>query len=386
MTVTTGKRPEALQANSPLRGKSILLAALALSGVEIVLPSTVQAEDAPESASISMHALRYRESQPGLERVGVNAKTLLITAPIAGVWSFDLGVTTEQVSGASPRYHTVISSASKMTDLRKAGDLKIRRYFEGVTLSAGIATSSENDYDSKAGSLEARFSSDDNNTSWNIGLGAASDKISAVGRNVHETRRGKDYLLGVSQVLSPQDIVQLTITHQSGSGYFSDPYKSLDIRPRERRQTALLARHNHYFPEAKGALRLSYRHYKDSFEIRSNTLTVDYAQSLPDAWTLTPSVRLYAQTAANFYFEPNYVFLYIPVGYKIGGTQFITEDQRLSAFTSRSVALKLSKKIDENWNFDVKLERYQQRSDGKGTLRLADLNASTLQLGVTYSF
>lgn len=371
--------------NPPTLTKSILFAALALNGVAI-LPSTAQAEDVPEKASISWNNLHYRESQPGLDRVGVNSNSFLITAPVAGVWSFDATLVTEKVSGASPRYHTVISSASKMSDLRKAGDLKIRRYFDRLTLSAGIATSSENDYESKAGSLEAKLFSDDNNTTWNVGLGAASDKITAVGRNVHETRRGKDFLVGVSQVLSAQDIAQLTLTYQSGTGYFSDPYKSLDIRPRERKQTALLARHNHYFPDADSTLRLSYRYYSDSFKIRSHTLTVDYAQTLPEGWTLTPTVRLYTQKAASFYFEPSYVFLYIPVGYKIGGTQFVTEDQRLSAFGSRSLALKLSKKFNENWMFDLKLERYQQRNDGEGKFKLADLNASTLQVGVSYSF
>lgn len=369
---------------------TILLAALSLSGILPAVTSTAQAEDAPDKAEISAKYLRYRDQQPGLDRLTVNSPSLSLSLPLAGVWSLDAGLAADQVSGASPRYHTAVSSASKMSDSRRAADLKLHRYFERVKLSAGIAYSTEHDYDSTALSLNASIASEDNNTTWNLGVGNASDKITATGRVLKEEKNGNDFLIGVSQVLSPVDIAQLTFTHTNAHGYFSDAYKSLDIRPRERQQTAMLLKYHHYFTQVDGTLRLNYRHYHDSFGIRSHTVNLEYAQSLGAGWTVTPMLRLYSQSAADFYFDPVYTFLYIPVGYKIGGTQFVSEDQRMSAFGGRSFGLKLSKQIDPHWQVDASLERYRQRSDWtffeNRRPALASLNASMLQVGLRYRY
>lgn len=369
---------------------TILLAALSLSGILPALPTTAQAEDAPTKAEISTKYLRYRDQQPGLDRLTVNSPSIAISVPIAGVWSLDAGLVADQLSGASPRYHTAVSSASKMSDSRRAADLKLHRYFERVKLSAGIAYSTEHDYDSTALSLNASIASEDNNTTWNLGVGSASDKITATGRILKEEKRGNDFLIGVSQVLSPVDIAQLSFSHTSARGYFSDAYKSLDIRPRERQQTAMLLKYHHYFTQVDGTLRLNYRHYHDSFGIRSHTLNLEYAQSIGTEWTLTPMLRVYSQSAADFYFDPVYTFLFIPVGYKIGGTQFVSEDQRMSAFGGRSFGLKLSKKIDQHWQVDASLERYRQRSDWtffeNRRPALAPLSASMLQIGLRYQY
>ena len=369
---------------------TILLAALSLSGILPALTTSARAEDAPDKAEISSKYLRYRDQQPGLERLTVNSPSIAISVPIAGVWSLDAGLVADQLSGASPRYHTVISSASKMSDSRRAADLRLHRYFDRIKLSAGVSYSTEHDYDSSALSLNASLASDDNNTTWNVGVGSASDKITATGRVLKEEKKGNDFLIGVSQVLSPFDIIQLTYSHTNAHGYFSDAYKSLDIRPRERQQSAMLLKYHHYLRELDATLRVNYRHYHDSFGIRSHTIQFDYAQSLGSDWTITPTLRLYSQSAADFYFDPIYSFLFIPVGYKIGGTQFVSEDQRLSAFGGRSIGLKISKQIDQHWQADASIEKYRQRSDwtffDNRRPSLAPLDAHILQIGLRYRF
>ncbi len=385
-TIQTDQTPNKL-------ANSILIAAMSLTGVTAGvagISGQVQAEEAPAKADISVKFLRYHESQPGLERIHVNSPALALSVPIAGVWSLDASMVSDSVSGASPRYHTVISSASKMSDFRRAADLKLHRYFDRVKLSLGTSFSSEHDYFSKAYSVNASFASDDQNTTWNFGLGSAHDRIDANTRNVHDKKQGKDYLLGVTQVLSPQDLLQINLTHTRGHGYFADPYKSLDIRPRERLQTALNLRHHHHFVQTDSSLRLHYRNYRDSFGIRSHTLTAELAQPFAGGWTLTPSLRWYTQTAADFYFEPRYTILYIPVGYKIGSKQFVSEDQRMSAFGARTMGLKVSKQFDADWSVDLSIERYQQKSEWafsqRNHLNLAPLTASIIQLGLQHQF
>ena len=143
----------------------------------------------------------------------------------------------DDVSGASPRYYTDVTGASRMHDDRKAGDLRLTRYFERSTLSVGASHSDEHDYVSNALSLAGTVASEDHNTTWNWGVGAAHDRINPVNDLVdNETRRTTEWLLGITQALTPQDIVQANLTLTRGRGYFSDPYKLFDARPRQRNE------------------------------------------------------------------------------------------------------------------------------------------------------
>ena len=150
----------------------LLAAALALPGV---LPA--KAEEAPEKGELGVRYLNYEEKQPGLRRITVNSPSLVFMAPIAGRWSLDGSVVTDNVSGASPRFHTLVTGASRMADRRKAGSLRLTRYLPNGTLAVGTAFSGENDYDSKALSVEGSVSSDDHNTTGYAGYGSASDRI-----------------------------------------------------------------------------------------------------------------------------------------------------------------------------------------------------------------
>lgn len=361
---------------------SVLAAALLLPGVQ------AYAETAPANGSISLGYLNYQDSQPGLDRITVHAPSVSITAPVAGVWSVGANLVADDVSGASPRYHTAVSGASRMHDHRTAVDSAVTRYFERGSLTVGGAYSTEHDYVSRALSLQGTIESENHNTSWTAGLGHADDRIDPVNRIVsNEKKRTTSLLLGVTQVLTMNDIAQLTLTHSMGDGYFSDPYKTLDQRPRSRDVSTLLARWNHHFAGSDGSSRLSYRYYSDTFGIRAHTLSGEYVQPLADGWTVTPELRLYSQRAASFYFDPVYdakLGAPFPPAYQANG--YTSADQRLSGFGAVTLAFKVSKRIDKLWSVDVKLEQYEQRGSwrlfSKGSPGLAPLRAQSLMLGI----
>src|SRR5205823_2279256 len=120
-------------------------------------------------------------------------------------------------------------------------------YFDHASITVGAAYSTEHDYDSRAVSLLATLSSDSKNTTWSLGIGGSDDSINPVNQIVRdESRQTMNFLAGVSQVMGIHDIAQLTLTHSRGHGYFSDPYKAFDQRPRERNQSTVLARWNHH--------------------------------------------------------------------------------------------------------------------------------------------
>ncbi|MFS2136542.1 DUF3570 domain-containing protein [Duganella sp. Dugasp56] len=361
---------------------SIMAAALMLPGVQ------AHAETPPANGSISLGYLDYKDSQSGLDRITVHSPSVAIVAPVAGVWSIGASLVSDDVSGASPRYHTAISGASHMQDHRTAGDASVTRYFERGSVTVGAAYSTEHDYVSRALSLQGSYESENKNTTWTVGVGHADDRIDPVNRIVsNEKKRTTNVLLGVTQVLTTNDIAQLTLTHSAGEGYFSDPYKSLDNRPRSRDESTLLARWNHHLASTGGTSRLSYRYYRDSFGVRGHTLGEEYVQPLSDGWTVTPEVRLYTQSAASFYYDPVYdtrLGAPFPPGYN--GSGYMSADQRLSGFGAVTLALKVSKQLDKLWSVDVKVSAYQQRGSWRlfheGSPGLDAFRAQTIQIGI----
>ncbi len=363
---------------------AILLAALALPGV-------VQAETVPEQASLSIKYLDYKDSQPNLDRIKVHSPSLDLLVPVAGEWAVRLGLVSDTISGASPRYHTSVTGASHFDEKRRAADVGLTRYFSRSSISVAAGRSGENDYVSKFASVNASFSSDDNNTTWLLGTGVANDRINPVNLAVvDESKRTVDLMAGVTQVLTPRDLVQLVLTHTSGRGYFSMPYKYVDVRPREHDQDALLLRWNHHIEQYGASSRMSYRYYSDDYGIHAHTLTEEIAHPLHDGWTLTPSLRLHTQSKAYFYFDPVYDKRFgapFPLNYVFGSTAPITADQRLSAFGAVTLGLKVEKEISKNTSLDLKWEQYKQRGAwrqfGSGSPGLQDFSARSIQLGMT---
>jgi hypothetical protein len=375
------QEPQRGAPEAPSLAASLLAAALLLPGV------AAHAENAPETRSISLRYLDYADRQPGLDRIHARSPSVSVTAPVASDWSVEGTVTADAVSGASPRHHTAISGASHMADNRKAADVSVTRYFHRGTLGAGVAFSGEHDYVSRALSVNGTLSSEDNNTTWAFGLAGARDSINPVNHIVTgERKRTNSVLAGVTRVLSPNDIGQLTLTHSNGNGYFDDPYKLFDHRPRERRDNTVLLRWNHHLD---GTTRLSYRWYGDSYRIRAHTLGAEYVQPLAGGWTVSPALRLYTQSAASFYYDPVYdaalggIF---PPGYADNPGRLSSPDQRLSGFGAVTLGLKVAKSIGP-WTFDVKYEQYEQRGSWRlfhdGSPGLAPLYARALQVGVT---
>ncbi|MEP7295299.1 MAG: DUF3570 domain-containing protein [Burkholderiales bacterium] len=380
----------------------ITLAALALPGV---MPGAAHAEEAPERGSVAIKYLYYKDSQSvntsypyydgsepsKLDRITVSSPALQLVVPLGRRWSVEAGAVVDQVSGASPKYYTDVSGASQMSDRRAAGDVKIVRYFERGAIGVGAAYSTENDYRSSSLSLDGRWSTADNNTTLSIGLGGASDSINPVKGGQHdvsnERKRSAELMLGLTQVLSADDLVQVTLTGSRGRGYYSDPYKLFDARPRERNAAIGVLRWNHHFAGWGASLRSSYRYYRDSFGIKAHTFDAAWVQPLSDAVKLTPSVRYYSQSAASFYYDPVTDINVYPA--PLGNPTYSSADQRLSAFGCITAGMKLEWQLGD-WATDLKVERYEQRSawrmGGSGSTALDPFQAIFVQMGVSRAF
>jgi len=326
-------------------------------------------------------------------RIGVNAYSIMALVPVAGEWSIGTTYTSDSVSGASPLYHS--AGLTKMTDLRRAVDVQLTRYFSKGTLSIGTSYSKETDYLSRSYTVQGSLSTEDKNTTFTLGGSVNNDDINPV--TLPKTEYNKNVysgIFGITRVLSKNDIVQVNLGYSNGTGYYSDPYKLFDNRPEERKNTTVLTRWNHHFEGTDGTAKLGYRYYSDTFGIRAHTLEAEYVQPLHNGWTVTPLLRLYTQSEADFYVAASAA----EKADKTGLTQtppptgavYYTEDQRLSAFGAVTLGLKVSKQFNADWQADVKIEGYEQRSQwaliGKGDSGLATFKARSIQVGLSRLF
>jgi hypothetical protein len=289
------------------------------------------------------------------------------------------------MSGASPLYHNTLSGASGLgvTDYRTAGDAKVTKYFGNWAMGVAGVVSSERDYLSRGGSLDFRIFSDDRNRTYALSIAGANDWIRPSHPDVPPGPRNTlEYLVGITQALSPTQIVQSNLTYSYGHGDFNDPYKLLDRRPNERRIFAWLTRYNQYFAEQDGTLRLSYRYLHDSFGSVSNTVTAGWVQSLPSEWSVTPNIRYYTQSAAWFYHDP-------PPGSGFVLGEPYSMDTRLSAFGAWTAGLIVEKSLGDGWSANLEADFYRQQSSwrpGGGSPGLLPFSARWFIVGITKQF
>lgn len=393
-----------------------MAAALVLPG--LVLPGlvalTAHAENAPEGVTVAFKYLNYEDAQsssgdpsrPGSgKRMKVNAPSFGITAGLSDEWGLEAAAVYDSISGASPQYHSTLSGASGkgIKDERTAADAKLTRYFSRSSIGFGVATSSENDYKSNALSVDYRISSDDNNTTYAFGAGYSSDKIQDSNGNViglfgqAQKKKSKDFMFGVTQNLTPNDIIQSNLTYAVGKGYFDDPYKTFDKRPDTRNDLAWLTRLNHYYSNLDAALHVSYRLFSNNWGMHSHTLESEWHQQLSDGWKIVPALRYYSQNSADFYSDldtqnagAGLFTAYPGLAGPYAGRPFYSADTRLSAFGAITPGIKVSKEISKNFIVDVKAEYYQQRASwrlgGNGSTGIEPWHARFLQMGFSYKF
>lgn len=124
----------------------------------------------------------------------------------------------------------------------------------------------------------------------------------------------KTLLFGVSKVMTRRWLLAFDGSKTYESGYLTEPYKVISVvdpvsgiplqeltdkRPSTRDRTSLLFTSVYHL--TNDVLYLSYRHYWDTWDVRSNTYDFKFRHDLGDQKYFEPHVRYYQQTAANFF-------------------------------------------------------------------------------------
>ena len=263
----------------------------------------------------------------------------------------------------------------KVWDIRRAANLELECKLGKHTLTPGFAWSSEHDYLSYGISLNEAYEFNDKNTILQIGLSHNFDSARDAGRiNWHE-KNATEGIIGVTQLLTPKDILNVAFTFGNDSGYLNDPYRKAElymeifpgigygtaideVRPSHRNKEILFTSETHHFDSLDASLEVSYRFYHDSYDVFSHTVGLTWHQWLGKHLMVEPLVRFNYQTAASFY-SPLFSD---PV------SNYHSSDYRLSEFYSTDLGLQVTVLINDHFRFVAGYHRYEMNGmDGKTT-------------------
>lgn len=355
------------------------------------------------------------------DRVQDASLGLIATRKFLDDKSLTLGLTVDSLTGATP--HGAISQPFAQTFTRPSGnstytttanELPLDDTFLDTrvaltvnwqqplgrlyTLNVGASASDEYDYTHVG--LNAKLARDFNqrNTTVSAGIALAKDDIEPVGgtptpfspmldvgdlsnRTADESKDVLDFVLGVTQVINRNTVVQLNYSYSDSSGYLTDPYKIISVvdgttgdvvprmptpgvegpshqvlfegRPDERVKHSLYGQVKHYMNGK--VLDASYRYMTDDWDIESHTLDLRLRWPLGSERYLEPHLRYYTQSAADFYTVSLVEGQTLPT--------FASNDYRLGNFDGLTAGIKYGWTTRNDHDMSVRLELYQQRGD-----------------------
>lgn len=291
-------------------------------------------------------------------------------------------------------------------------------------LALGANVSAEYDFQSLGVNAAVAQDLFDKNTTVSVGLAFEADRIRAVGgapqglrpayvsgapRSGSASRNVFDLLLGLTQVMSRNWLTQLNLGWGRGSGTHTDPYKILsvvdatsglvtgdryvnELRPDSRSRLSLYWQNKLHLRE--DVVDVAYRYYRDDWGVRSHTLDARYRFELGGGRHIEPQLRLYKQTAADFW-RP-----WLVEGRDWSSTTQSTglanasADHRLAAFTGQTLGLKFGMPLSTRSELTLRVQAYRQSqkkpADAPGVLQTLDvapaLKATTVVVGYTRDF
>jgi hypothetical protein len=382
-----------------MKSRSLLAltaSALALPGIS----SVVHADTPPTETSLGYRISSYEEDDlpeeflagGSTDRYDITVQQFQLVTPVGENYGLSFSSSYESMSGASPWYalapfdgsKSIVMSGATIHEQRRDYNFSLRRYLDNGNYALSIGTSKEDDYESWNGGFDLQRHFNNDLTTLSGGVSFSSDDInptdaSLFNRVTYESKRTSSAFFSVSQIIDQYSVFQSSLNLTHHSGFLTDPYKLNDARPDSRTQTALSNAYRRFIPSLDAALHLDLRLYDDSFGVNSLTFEASWYQNLGDNWQITPSVRYYSQSDADFFSTVNDFS---------GAVALNSSDYRLASYGAISGGLQVQTTIDE-LTFTFIVERYVT-NDGyslfDGNSSPALVNFTRMSLGVGYSF
>lgn len=380
---------------SPLRDK---LSKAALAVTLLNLPAAVHADNKP-TTQMDITTLMYDEAS----RAQVVEPLVNVTRLYSDGQSLSAQFGLDVITGASPSGalpsgsgQTTTTPSGRIENI-PAGEIPTTKFndqrfgFDGnwnkpwnhyFTTNLGGHFSHERDYESLGINGKVSFELMHRLLTVDLGGGLNHDDVFPHGGTpiglsdgtvLFDRKNPKDvynYVFGISRVITRRWMLGFDASRTHESGYLTEPYKVIslvdpltgipdenltDKRPTLRDRTSLLFSSVYHFKT--DVLYVSYRHYWDTWNLKSNTYDVKYRHDLNQNIYLEPHVRYYKQTPASFY----------TIGLISGEPlpDFATADYRLGPLKTMTLGtvVGLSRIADTKGEWTIRAEYIRQTGD-----------------------
>ncbi len=351
--------------------------------------------------------LSYQESN---ERVSVNKFIGNVRGQVSDDDSVKLQVVHDTMSGASPsgavksnNESVTFTGASGSSGFSAGGATSSLVHFEDTRLAVGLDwdhalsrslkttyganISTENDYESYGSKLGVEKESRNKLNTYSAGVsysadtifrGSASDTPAPL-TSTSETdsfdkgeRNTWDAIAGLTRVINKRTVGQINLSYSVSQGYHTDPYKVIsaidaagnivdnfyESRPGERKRTSMYSNLAHELAGNGNVIHASYRLYQDDWNVRSHTFNLKYRNKLGNQQFIEPNLRLYRQTAANFY--KHHLSVDEDVNVNFPESEHASADYRLDRLWSYTVGLKYGLPLGNAGDLRLRTEYIKQ--------------------------
>ncbi len=415
--------------SNPLQ--ALTAAALALPG----LLSSSSAAPLDKSIKAGLQYGRYEESS---ERISVDIYQGTAVIPVSKSMAIKTNWVIDTFSGATPvltlpeasaqvtsgasginavntghlaienEQSVQVMTGASTRETRYGADLGLQYVLGDLNFHASGQYSEEADYLSRGYHLGLDWEFNQKFNTLSLGFGQNFDQIEPTTRPLKQKKTDYHAEIGFSQVVSKKSLLRLSANYSLNDGYLSNPYKKVFIqglaansglqnggftniyyenRPDSRDQWSLSLGYIQYISTLDSALHLDYRFYTDSWSIISHTFEAVYHQPVSKGWMITPRIRYYSQTAADFYRS----FYHAP-----RSDNHYSSDFRLAGFGTLSGGVKLSKEwkkaskytesIQFELGFEYSIHEAALQLGGKTATEITDFNYALFSSAINVKF
>lgn len=287
--------------------------------------------------------------------VTIQGPSILVRKQFAGKFSASANYYIDNVSSASI---DVVTTASPYEEKRTQYSVGLDYLRDRWLFNLGFTSSTENDFDAETFSIGVSQDLFGDLTTLSLGYSLGDDIVTRRGdADFSDTVRRQHYRLGLSQILTRNLLMGISLETITDEGFLNNPYRSVryldgssaagfsyepERYPRTRTSDAAALRLRYYLPY-RAALHWEYRTYSDTWDISSDTFEMGYTHPMDDGITIEARVRSYSQGHAEFFSD---LFPYTQ------SANFIARDKELSTFDSTTLRLGVSYDILESgWRF-----------------------------------
>ena len=354
---------------------------------------------------------KYREWLEDDDRIEVSSWYAETEIEFENDWSFEFLGTVDAWSGATPNgLPPDESDPGKPNEwlnevpeeIRKAGLFSIRKEASDYNFSFEYGISDEPDYISRSYALQYSYKLAAETLLLNTGFSFQDDSVQNAD-NAFVEKTTPTFTLGFNRILDKYTSLTLNLSYSWPSGYLSDPYKAVpakemissdpdevflfkENRPDRREIFILYSDISRYFESLKLGAHMSYRYFKDDYELEGHTLEIESNKRMGDSLVWSPRYRYYRQSQALFYSplaRKYQSYMHTP---NSSTGPFYSADHRLSSFESHSYGLKISYFLKDNLIADLGFDRYLTSRKDVFTDPRVHPDANVFTLGLQWEY